>query len=114
MWRPSGPGGSRRHGGTSQDGGNTTRGAEVGNSGRGGGERRRARTCLLVVGGVCVRARDSVCYNIRVSLSWVLLQVLVLRQALDVALLKDLLHHLVLVSSNKPGQAARQQHPDQL
>lgn len=82
--------------------------------GEGGGERGRARTCLLVVGGVCVRARDSVCYNIRVSLSWVLLQVLVLRQALDVGLLKDLLHHLVLVSSNKPGQAARQQHPDQL
>lgn len=83
---------------------------------RGGGAASadaRARACLWW-GGVCVRARDSVCYNIRVSLSWVLLQVLVLRQALDVALLKDLLHHLVLVSSNKPGQAARQQHPDQL
>lgn len=28
--------------------------------------------------------------------------------------LKDLLHHLILVSSNKPGQTACQQHPDQL
>lgn len=75
------------HAGTRQDGGNTTRG------GRGrdfGGWRARTRAHVLACGGgVCVRARDSVCYNIRVSLSWVLLQVPVLRQALDVALLKD-------------------------
>lgn len=70
-----------------------------------------ARACLW--GCARVRARDSVCYNIRVSLSWTL-QFLILGQALGFTLPKDLLHHLVLVSSNKPGQAARQQHPDQL
>lgn len=57
----------------------------------GGGVRVCARTGLLVGGGVgcaCVRARDSVCYDIRCSLPPIL-QLLILRQALDFALLKD-------------------------
>lgn len=53
-----------------------------------GGVRVCARTCLLVGAWVCVRARDSVCYNIRFSLSPIL-QLLILRQALDFTLLKD-------------------------
>lgn len=52
-----------------------------------GCERARARACLWGV-WVCVRARDSVCYNIRFSLSPIR-QLLILRHALDFALLKD-------------------------
>lgn len=55
----------------------------------GGCECARARACSWGV-WVCVRAceRQCVCYNIRFSLSPIL-QLLILRQALDSALLKD-------------------------
>lgn len=77
--RPRGPGCCRWHGGTSQNGTLHMR------QNSGGGVRVRARARVGV--WVCVRARDSVCYNIRFSLSPIL-QLLILGQALGFALWK--------------------------
>lgn len=64
----------------------TTRGTEFGRWGA--SVRAHVLACEGVGVRACVRARDSGCYNIRFSLSPIL-QLLIFRQALDFALLKD-------------------------
>lgn len=106
LWRPRGPGHSGWHRGTSQNG--TLRMGQFG--------RRGASVCAhgLARGGVRACVRETVCaitfmaVFLQFCSSWSSHRLWTSHSS------KDLLHHLILVSSNKPGQTACQQHPDQL